>query len=213
MNDKFIIIHKKYTKGPYADRFFDLIFTHSDIVRQIALNIADNLSQNGILIDKDLVESGSLLHDIGVYRCFDDELNADRSLPNYLCHGHEGYELLKKEGYGEQLARFALTHTGTGITKEDIKRENMPFESQDFIPVTLEEELVCYADKFHTKWPSFNTFEEAKARLEKFDISKGVIMERFKMKFGSPNLSDLQRKYEDWHKNMETFFNSLPKAV
>jgi uncharacterized protein len=213
MNVKLKKLHNKYTRGPYADKFFDLIFTHSDIVRQIALNIADNLSQSDIVINKDLVESGSLLHDIGVYQCFDDELNADRSLPNYLCHGHEGYKLLKKEGYSEQVARFALTHTGTGITKEDIKRENMPFEFQDFIPVTLEEEIVCYADKFHTKWPSFNTFEEAKARLEKFDSSKGIIMNRFKMKFGSPNLSDLQRKYENWHKNMEVFFNSLPKSV
>lgn len=213
MNNKLKDLHKKYAKGSYADRFFDLIYIHSDIVKQIALNIADNLSHHNIMVNKDLVESGSLLHDIGVYQCFDDELNNDKSLPSYLCHGHEGYGLLKKEGYGERLARFALTHTGTGITKEDIKRENMPFESKDFIPVTLEEEIVCYADKFHTKWPSFNTFEEAKARLEKFDLSKGVIMDRFRMKFGYPNLSNLQRKYEDWHRNMEVFFNSLPKVA
>ncbi|MBI5358596.1 HDIG domain-containing protein [Candidatus Amesbacteria bacterium] len=212
MNDKFKNLHKKHTKGLYPDKFLDLIFTHSDIVRQIALKIADNLSQNKIVVNMDLVESGSMFHDIGVYLCFDDEFNPDASLSKYLCHGHEGYKLLKEEGYDEQVARFALTHTGTGITKEDIKRENMPFEPRDFIPVTLEEEIVCYADKFHTKWPSFNTFEEAKARLERFDPSKGIIMDRFKMKFGSPNLSDLQQEYREWHKNMETFFNSLPKA-
>ncbi len=212
MNDKLKKLHKKYTTGPYADIFLDLIFTHSEIVRQIALKIADNLSQNKIAVNTDLVESGSMLHDIGVYLCFDDELNPNASLPKYLCHGHEGYKLLKEEGCDEQVSRFALTHTGTGITKTDISRENMPFQPRDFIPVTLEEEIVCYADKFHTKWPSFNTFEEAKARLEKFDLSKGEIMDRFKMKFGSPNLIDLHQKYGEWHKNMEIFFNSLPKT-
>ena len=201
-------LHKKLVKGNYPDVFFDLVWTHSKIVKDVALQLVKRLEKEGITCNKKLVSEGALLHDIGVYLCFDDELNPDQSLPKYLSHGHDGYDYLVKNGYSREVARFPLTHTGTGITAEDIVRDKMPFKAVDVIPITLEEEIVCYADKFHTKYPSFNTFEEAKSRLEKFDKEKGVLMERFKKKFGLPNLDILRTKYGNWHKKMDRFFSS-----
>lgn len=201
-------LHKKLARGNYPDVFFDLVWTHSQIVRDVAEQLVVGLEKKNITCNKILVIEGTLLHDIGVYLCFDDELNPDDSLPRYLSHGHQGYDFLKKEGFSDEVARFPLTHTGTGITTEDIVREQMPFKVEDVIPITLEEEIVCYADKFHSKYPSFNTFDEARVGVEKFDKEKGILMERFKRKFGLPDLNILQSKYASWHKKMDRFFTS-----
>ena len=52
------------------------------------------------------------------------------------------------------LPRHALVcerHTGAGLSKEDIIRQNLPLPHEDFLPVTVEEKLICYADKFYSK--------------------------------------------------------------
>lgn len=205
-------LHQKYAQGIDKKRFLELIWTHSEIVAEIAIRIARHLKEvKKIRTNSSLLEAGSLVHDIGVYECFDEDLNPDSALPQYISHGYLGYQILKKEGYPEELARFALTHIGTGITREDIKRENLPFRLGDYIPITLEEEIVCYADKFHTKYPSFNSFKEQKRRLEKFEASKGIVMGRFKKKFGIPDLSDLEVKYKKWQEGFDHYFTSLQK--
>jgi uncharacterized protein len=45
----------------------------------------------------------------------------------------------------------AERHTGTGISYEQIIREQLPIPLQDYTPQTLEERLICYADKFYSK--------------------------------------------------------------
>ena len=50
-------------------------------------------------IDIDLARAGALLHDIGVYRLYDDAGNLDGA--NYIRHGILGYELLQEEGLPE----------------------------------------------------------------------------------------------------------------
>lgn len=52
----------------------------------------------------------------------------------------------------EQIARICERHTGAGLTKEDIVSQNLPIEPvRDLVPETLEEKLVCLADKFYSK--------------------------------------------------------------
>ena len=46
---------------------------------------------------------------------------------------------------------MAERHTGTGITCEQIIREQLPIPVGDYLPRTLEERLICYADKFYSK--------------------------------------------------------------
>jgi len=42
-------------------------------------------------------------------------------------------------------------HTGTGLTKLEIEKNNLPLPHNDFLPLTLEEQVICYADKFFSK--------------------------------------------------------------
>ena len=42
-------------------------------------------------------------------------------------------------------------HTGTGISLEEIIERNLPLPHRDMVPVSLEEQLICYADIFYSK--------------------------------------------------------------
>lgn len=51
----------------------------------------------------------------------------------------------------EACARVCERHTGSGLTASEIEREGLPLPHRDFLPETLEEKLICYADKFFSK--------------------------------------------------------------
>jgi len=207
-------LHKKYSKGAYSQIFFEIVWTHSLIIREIVLQIATDLEKSkGIKVNKKQLEIGALVHDIGVYECFNEDLNPDKKVPQYIAHGYLGQELLFREGYPSSITRFASVHTGTGLTVEDIKKQNLALPKKDFIPISLEEEIVTFADKFHTKYPAFSTFEEQKSKLEKFDPAKGIKMEELRKKFGIPDLSNLKKKYAKWHIEKQSFYTSLNKTM
>ncbi len=46
---------------------------------------------------------------------------------------------------------MAERHTGAGITAEEIEAQGLPLPKGDYMPETLMERLVCYADKFYSK--------------------------------------------------------------
>lgn len=177
-------IHQKLSHGVNKSRTLEICWTHSLIVRTIADQIADKLEKEyGIITDKKLMEIGALIHDIGYYGCFDDN---GKKIKDYVLHGKMGYEILLKMGVSKKRARFALTHVGVGFEKD--------------IPISLEEEIVCYADNFHSKGhPRFNTFEETKEEMIKINPDYGIILERFKDKLGIPDLKALEKKYKEWH--------------
>ncbi len=194
-------LHKKYSiNGPFRTVFTDIIWTHSLIIADIALQIAKNLTNKyKIKIDIKLMKTGDLLHDIGVYQIFDEKLHLTK---DYIQHGILGYKILKSEGYSEQLAGFALCHTGVGLTRENIHINKIPLPDEDLIPLTLEEEIICYADNFHTKTPSFCEYKDICINLEKDyhgNISRLDYMEN---KFGIPNLTKIKQKYNSWHKKI-----------
>jgi len=205
-------LHRKAVCGKKnPDRFLDLVWTHSIIVKKICLEIVSNLNKNVCFkIDKELLKIGALVHDIGVYFCFDEDFNPDKKAPDYFYHGWQGEKFLRSQGINDnRILRFTTIHTGVGITKEDIKREKLNLPKKDFIPVSLEEEILTFADKFHTKAPAFVDFNEAKNKLEKFDIAKGVKMDLYRKKFGLPNLDNLKKEYRDWHKEFKNFWEEV----
>ncbi|NQU83128.1 MAG: HD domain-containing protein [Parcubacteria group bacterium] len=205
-------LHKKAVcDKTHPDRFLDLVWTHGLIVRKICLDIVDNLDEDfSSKIDKELLENGALIHDIGVYFCFDEDFNPDKSAPAYFYHGREGEKFLRLQGIkDDKLIRFSSVHIGVGITKEDIKREGLDLPNKDFIPLSLEERILTYADKFHTKSPAFVSFDQAKDKLEKIDVSKGLKMEMYKKEFGLPSLNDLEKEYEAWHKDFDSFWKKI----
>ncbi len=89
---------------------------------------------------------------------------------------NEDYSLLQKIG------RVCSHHTGAGITKEEIAEQQLPLPLQDFMPETLEEKVICYADKFFSK-----TRPKEEKSLEH--------VERSLSKFGEGSL----KRFREWH--------------
>ena len=142
--DKEILaLHEKHAPSQEA---FDLVYTHCVIV----CGIAEQLLHRPVPgLDAELVRAGSLLHDIGVYRLYDADGKLDDS--EYVRHGLLGHGLLAEEGFPETLCRFASCHTGMGLSREDVRRQGLPVPAADYLAVSAEEQLVIYADKFHSK--------------------------------------------------------------
>lgn len=184
--DEIKALHKKYASSNDA---LDRIFTHCIIVWEIA----EALIQSSQLdIDVELVKAGCLLHDIGAYSLFRDGwFDEDR----YIMHGIFGYELLKEEGYDERLCRIASHHTGVGLSRVEIKQQALPLPDKDFLAETIEEQLVMYADKFHSKHPRFNSYESYVQTVSKFGDDKVGRFDELAARFGIPNLELLVNKY------------------
>jgi uncharacterized protein (TIGR00295 family) len=105
----------------------DEVIKHSLAVRDIAVRIAERTNAN-----RDLVEAGALLHDIG------------RSSTRGIFHAIEGASIAKKLHLPESIIRIIERHIGAGLTKEEAKKLHLPAKS--FLPETLEEKIVCHAD-------------------------------------------------------------------
>lgn len=180
-------LHLKYSPSKIA---FDIIFPHCEIIWQICDQI---IASGSLKINKNLVKAGALLHDIGAYKLIDkngvfDELN-------YIKHGIIGYNILKNAGFDEDLCRISKCHTGLGLTKEYIKSANIDLPIDDYLAETIEERLVMYADKFHSKNPRFNTFESYRKTALKFGEENTNKFDEFAKEFGIPNLNCLSKNY------------------
>lgn len=137
------IINKYYDK---ESRLRTILTVHSRLVADKALRCA---RERGIGVDLEFVEEAAMLHDIGIVMCDAPDIECHGKLP-YICHGVEGRRILEAEG----LPRHALVcerHTGSGLTVEDIVRQNLPLPHRDMTPRSVEERLICYADKFYSK--------------------------------------------------------------
>ncbi|WP_430782548.1 HDIG domain-containing metalloprotein [Actinoplanes sp. G11-F43] len=173
-------LHQRYAPSPEA---FDLVWTHCLIVARIAGSLRrDDL-------DMDLVRAGCLLHDIGVYRLQPAE--------HYVRHGLLGHELLTEAGLPEPLRRFCSHHTGVGITRDDVLEQRLPLPDCDFLPETGEEELVMYADKFHSKStpPRFLTAATFAQRITRFGDGKAERFAELVERYGEPGLTGLSAEF------------------
>ena len=68
----------------------------------------------------------------------------------YICHGYLGSELLQKEGYPRH-ALVCERHTGAGLSLKSILERELPVPHREMLPVSLEEQVICFADKFFSK--------------------------------------------------------------
>lgn len=138
------IIEKYYNTQSDVYR---ILINHSKCVADKALAIAG--SHPEMKPDLVFIEEAAMLHDIGILFCDAPDIDCHGAY-NYICHGYLGAELLRKEG----LPRHALVcerHTGTGITLKMIEEKKLPLPYRDFVPVSLEEQIICFADKFYSK--------------------------------------------------------------
>jgi len=143
------IIHKYY---PEDNELRRLLIRHSRDVADKALRIVDTHPE--LHLDRDFVEAGALFHDIGIYQTDAPGIHCHGIRP-YLEHGRIGGEIMRKEGY-EALARVCERHTGTGLPGLE--------------PETMEEIVICYADKFYSKShpERVRTVEQTAQSLRKF---------------------------------------------
>ncbi len=149
---------------------------------------AQLIEQNALPVDAGLVRAGSLLHDIGVY-----SLGA----APYIRHGVLGEELLRRRGLPEALSRFCSHHTGVGLTRDDIERQGLPLPPADYLAETAEEELVMYADKFHSKTtpPVFLTAAAYADQVRRFGADQEARFAGMVEQFGEPDLAGLSERY------------------
>lgn len=148
-----------------------VLLKHSEQVRNKALDILKNSS---LSLDPELVSAGALLHDVGILRCHAPSIFCTGTEP-YIAHGTIGGTMLRTYGKEHDLdlevfARICERHTGAGLTAEEIREQGLPLPAKDFLPETLEEKLICFADKFYSKSGSMEEKPPEKVRrsLEKF---------------------------------------------
>lgn len=167
------IIDKYY---PADTRLRDIYLNHCGSVAQFALDIVDEKSLD---LDCELVVSAAMLHDIGIFLTHAPSIQCFGTEP-YICHGILGASLLRREQIGEEFARVAERHTGSGLTAAEIIAANLPLPHRDFLPETLLERLICYADKFYSKSGDMKRKSLDKVRAQMATFGKASA-ERFEL--------------------------------
>lgn len=174
------IIDKYY---PAGSPLRDIYMRHCRSVANLALDIA---RRKGLDLSPADIEAAAMLHDIGIVRTDAPGIHCHDSEP-YLAHGRIGADLLRAEGAPEEYARVAERHTGAGLTPEDVARMSpMLPPDRSYMPQTLLERLVCYADKFYSKSGDMKIkpLERVRASLAKFGEGASERFERLHEEFG-----------------------------
>ncbi len=138
------ILFKHYPQG---SQLTHTLIRHSEQVRDKALAVAEKVAH--LNPDPVFIAEAAMLHDIGIYQTASSALGCRGTAP-YICHGVIGRQLLEKHG----LTAHALVcerHVGVGISEQDIHAQGLPLPLRDMLPTTLEEIIICYADKFFSK--------------------------------------------------------------
>ncbi len=138
------IIDKYY---PHDDELRRIYMTHACKVSDMALAIS--LRHPELSADNTFLREAAMLHDLGVFLVDAPRIHCHGEAP-YICHGYLGAQLLRSEGY-ERHALVCERHTGVGLSAELIQREGWPLPARDMLPLSIEERIICFADKFYSK--------------------------------------------------------------
>ena len=140
------IIDKYYPEG---SQLRGLVEAHS---RQVADLSLERASRKNFGCNPEFVENAAMLHDVGVFLTHAPGIYCNGTEP-YLMHGILGARLLRDISPDlEPYARVCERHIGVGLTAEEIIGQHLPIVPvADYLPETIEEQLVCYADNFFSK--------------------------------------------------------------
>lgn len=157
------IIDKYY---PEENELRHILTVHSRHVADKALRIVDSHPELGA--DRQFVEEAAMLHDIGIFLTNAPSIQCFGEKP-YICHGTLGAELMRGEGFPRH-ALVCERHTGAGLSLHEIEAQQLPVPHREMLPLSIEEKIVCYADKFFskTKLDREKTPEAAFMSLAKF---------------------------------------------
>jgi uncharacterized protein len=104
------------------------VIKHCCAVTRYALDLAGD----NPLIDRKLLKTGAMLHDIG------------RGQTHSIVHAQAGADMCRNFKLPEQVARIIERHTGAGLTADECTL--LGLLPRDCIPRTIEEQLVAHAD-------------------------------------------------------------------
>jgi uncharacterized protein len=178
--DYFRIIHKYIPPDSFT---YPIYLIHCQLVANKALKIARALK----LSDESqiFIEEAAMLHDIGIIRTNAPNIYCTGELP-YVCHVLEGRKILEAEGLPRH-AEVAESHIGVGITKADIVEQNLPFPLRDIVPITIEEQIISYADFFYSKNPEKlweeKSLDKIRKSVGKRGKEKAAILEKWIKEF------------------------------
>ena len=166
---------------------YEILRTHSRCVLDKALSLA-RASRYADAIDYDFLAEAVMLHDYGISGVNAPDIGCFGDQP-YLAHGLIGAQYLRSldpKRYARH-ARVCERHIGSGLTAEEIRQGKLPLPERDFLPETLEEKLITYADNYYSKNPAHLTEEKPWER----------ILNGFS-KFGAPAVERLRVLHEMW---------------
>lgn len=113
------------------------VINHCKAVTNLAIETAKTIQLRGIPVDINLVEIGAILHDVG------------RSKTHTVDHAVVGAKIAKQAGLPESIISIIKRHVGGGITQNEAKK--LGWKNDVYMPLTLEEKIVSYADKLIEK--------------------------------------------------------------
>jgi len=202
------LLHKKYAK---SELLLSLVWTHSNIVAEIAIDRLDNGEFEKSNIKREFVIQASLLHDIGVYACGGFEWMPGQEPVDrpYVQHTVVGAWILQQEGYDPSIVQVTHNHAGVGINTLDITNYGLQLPAQDFVPRSTFEQLISFSAKFHSKAPKFKDVSEIELGLKSYGQEKVDVFHEWLSAFGEPNLEPLKEKYADWHKSFKYQMENL----
>ncbi len=157
-----IIIQKYYKDNP---ELLSILLKHSEAVARKALAVAD--AHPELPLDRQFLLEAAMVHDIGIIKTNAPDIKCFGSEP-YIRHGVLGAEMMRAEGFPRH-ARVCERHTGAGLSLKEIEEQGLPLPHVDLLPETLEEKVICYADKFFskTKLEREKTLEQAERSVAK----------------------------------------------
>lgn len=144
MIDPFSIIDRYYYT---STDLYRVLVVHSQHVRDKALEV--DAKHPELNLNTGFIAEAAMLHDLGIFLCHAPGIHC-HGTHQYIEHGYLGADILRKEG----LPRHALVcerHTGMGLSLKTIVNKKLPLPERDMIPESMEEKVICYADKFYSK--------------------------------------------------------------
>jgi uncharacterized protein len=175
------LLEKYYSPGSTSHR---ILLQHSEQVAEKAVSVANRMSET--TVDVEFVREAALLHDIGILFTAVPLLGCKGKLP-YLCHGIKGRELLEAAG----LPRHALVcerHIGVGLSAEEIVYQKLPLPVRNMVPISLEEQIVTYADLFFSKNPAKlgqeRSVNKVRESLARHGEDKVTVFDEWHTRFG-----------------------------
>lgn len=156
------------------------VISHLVLTTQSAIDISRTLKTKGFLLNCDLVIAGSMLHDLG--RCRSHNID----------HGIIGGQILREMNFPLELISIVENHILAGITAQEALELDLPFK--DYIPSTIEEKIVAYADNISKQKPYLTTNQ---------------IIQRYYRGWNIPETHPIIVRVKNLHSYIESLLNEI----